>query len=247
MQLNDGDIKTALIDADIMLYRAAWKHEGDDIENAYETIDSMFEHIFYVTKCASYIGFLTGKFNFRKEIAKTKPYKGNRKDLVLPEHFDEIREYLINSWNCYVVDGLEADDALGICQTEMEDTIICSIDKDLLQISGLHYNWNKSEIINVSEDDAWYKLYQQALAGDSTDNIMGIPRVGEKKATKILSECYTSHDACVATMSAYGDYYKDDNHLTMYQENLDLVRICTSPKDTRLSEEFIIPEAHYIF
>jgi len=247
MQFRDGDIKTALIDADIMLYRAAWKHEGDDIEYAHETIDNMFEHIFHVTKCSSYIGFLTGKNNFRKNIAKTKPYKGNRKDMVIPEHLDALKEYLVETWGCEVVNGLEADDALGICQTQMDDTIICSIDKDLLQIVGLHYNWNNNSVTNVSEDDAWHKLYQQTLSGDSTDNIVGIPRVGEKKAIKILSECYTSHDACVATMNAYGDYYKDDNHLTMYQENLDLVRICTSTKDTRLSEEFIIPEPRYIF
>ena len=41
MQLNDGDVKTALIDADIMLYRAAWKHEGENVENAYKTIDAI--------------------------------------------------------------------------------------------------------------------------------------------------------------------------------------------------------------
>lgn len=247
MQLNSGDVKTALIDADIMLYRAAWKHEGDELENAFETIDAMFEHIFYVTKCANYIGFLTGKGNFRKDLAKTKVYKGNRKDVPMPEHFDSIREYLTETWLCEVVEGLEADDALGISQTQMDDTIICSIDKDLLQIKGLHYNWNKGEIIKVSEDDAWYKLYQQTLAGDPTDNIAGIPRVGEKKAIKILSECYSSHEACIATMNAYGDYYKDDNHLTMFQENLDLVRICTSSEDGRLKEEFNIPEPNYIF
>ena len=249
MQLNNGDVKTALIDADIMLYRAAWKHEGDDLDYALETIDAMFEHIFYVTKCANYIGFLTGKFNFRKDLAKTKVYKGNRKDMPMPEHFDAIKDYLINQWHCKIVNGLEADDALGICQTEMEDTIICSIDKDLLQIKGLHYNWNKGEVIEVSEDDAWYKLYQQTLTGDSTDNIVGIPRVGEKKASKILSECYTSHEASITTMKAYGDYYKDNEALAfnMFKENLDLVKICTSSKDERLKEDFIIPEPAYVF
>ena len=60
MKLNKGDVKTALIDADIMLYRAAWKHEGEDVESAYETIDAMFEHLFFVTKAYSYIGILTG-------------------------------------------------------------------------------------------------------------------------------------------------------------------------------------------
>tara|TARA_X000001382_G_scaffold101953_2_gene76662 strand:- start:2368 stop:3105 length:738 start_codon:yes stop_codon:yes gene_type:complete len=241
------NVKTALIDADIMMYRSAWKHEGDDIESAYESIDAMFDHIFVMTKCSSYIGFLTGKGNFRKDVAKTKPYKGNRKDMVIPEHLDAVRDYLIEQWKCDVVEGLEADDALGICQTEMKDTCICSIDKDLLQIEGLHYNWNKSEFTEVSENDAWFKLYQQTLSGDSTDNIVGIPRVGEKTAKKILAECYSPQEASIATINAYGNYYKDDNHLTMYQENFDLVKICTSLSDSRIKETFTIPQINYIF
>jgi 5'-3' exonuclease len=245
--LSKGDVKTALIDVDIMLYRAAWKHEGDEVERAYETIDSMFEHIFYVTKCENYIGFLTGKNNFRKEIATIKPYKGNRKDMIMPEHFDDIRQYLIRAWSCDVVDGLEADDALGICQTEMDDTIICSIDKDLLQIKGFHYNWNKGEVCNVTEYDAWQKLYEQTLSGDSTDNIVGIPRIGEKKAKKLLEDCFSVEEAKNISIFAYAEYYKEDNHLSMFQENHDLVKICTSSEDSRLSSKFIIPTVNYTF
>ena len=247
MKLSKGDVQTALIDADIMLYRAAWKHEGDDVENAYETIDNMFEHLFYVTKASQYIAFLTGKGNFRKDIAVTKEYKGNRKDAIMPEHLDSIRDYLINDWSCDVVNGLEADDALGICQTEMDNTIICSIDKDLLQIKGYHYNWNTQETSYVSEYDAWMKLYEQALSGDSTDNIVGIPRVGAKTAKKILAECFSIDEAKNVSLCAYKDYYKDDNHLTMFQENYDLVKICTSPEDSRLKNKFAIPSIKHTF
>ena len=249
MKLGSGEIQTALIDADIMLYRAAWKHEGDEIEKAYETIDSMFEHIFYVTKCSSYIGFLTGRGNFRKDIATTKVYKGNRKDMIMPEHLDGVRDYLVDKWSCDTVNGLEADDALGICQSEMEKTIICSIDKDLLQIEGLHYNWNKSEFINVSNYDAWQKLYEQTLSGDSTDNIVGIPRIGEKKAKKILVECFSEDEAERCSMFAYKNYYSEDEELAldMYKENFNLVKICKSSNDKRLKKEFIIPEVKYVF
>ncbi|BAQ92982.1 5'-3' exonuclease [uncultured Mediterranean phage uvMED] len=249
MEFHKKDIQTALIDADIMLYRAAWKHEGGDIEEAYETIDAMFDHIFHVTGCSSYIGFLTGRNNFRKKIATTKVYKGNRKDMVMPVHLDELRDYLINQWECDVVNGLEADDALGICQTEMQNTIICSIDKDLLQIKGLHYNWNKSEFFNVTEYDGWQKLYEQTLSGDSTDNIVGIPRVGEKKAKKILAECFSEEDAVNCSIFAYKNYYNEDEGLAldMYKENFNLVKICTSSKDERLDSEFLIPEVKYVF
>ncbi len=50
-------------------------------------------------------------------------------------------------------------------------------------------------------------------------------------------------------MKAYGDYYKDDEALAfnMFKENLDLVKICTSIKDERLKEEFVVPEPSYVF
>jgi len=247
MNLSKENIQTALIDADIMLYRAAWKHEGDDVENAYETIDAMFEHLFYITNASDYLAFLTGKGNFRKEIAVTKEYKGNRKDKIIPEHLNAIREYLIEKWQCDVVEGLEADDALGICQNEMDNTVICSIDKDLLQIKGYHYNWNTQESCYVNDYDAWMKLYEQTLAGDSTDNIVGIPRVGVKTAKKILAECFSVDEAKKVSLYAYKEYYKDDNHLTMFKENYDLVKICTSSDDSRLKDKFIIPNLKYIF
>ena len=248
MKLNKGDVTTALIDADIMLYRACWKHEGEEVELAYETIDAMFEHIFYVTKCLSYIGFLTGRDNFRKEIAVTKEYKGNRKDMPLPEHFDNVRQYLTKEWGCKVVDGIEADDALGICQTELDKTIICSIDKDLLQIEGLHYNWNNNEVSFVNQHDANRLVHKQTLMGDSTDNIVGIPRVGKVKAEKILSggEMEDSYeDIC---MNAYKEHFEDENEaLAKFKETLDLVYIARSPKDERFKEVFEIPEPMYVF
>jgi len=252
MKLSKGDVQTALIDADIMLYRAAWKHEGDDVENAYESVDSMFEHIFYVTKCVQYIGFLTGRGNFRKDIAVTKVYKGNRKDTIMPEHFDAIRDYIIEAWDCHVVDGIEADDALGVCQSNMDKTIICSIDKDLLQIEGLHYNWNKGEVKYVNQHEADRLIYKQTLMGDSTDNIVGIPKVGDKRAEKILSNTFDENgdvlsypDQC---LRAYLDYYKDEDLAKeKHDETYNLVYIAKHTDDYRFKEEFEIPEPSYVF
>ena len=248
MKLSKGDVQTALIDADIMLYRAAFKHEGGDIEDAYETIDAMFEHIFYVTKCVSYIGFLTGKGNFRKDIAVTKEYKGNRKDMVLPEHFDDIRDYLWDKWNCREVQGIEADDALGICQSNLDKTIICSIDKDLLQIEGLHYNWNRNEVSFVNEHEADKLVYKQTLMGDSTDNIVGIPRVGAVKADKILSEGDIAESNESICLKAYTQYFEDEDLAKeKYKETYDLVYIARDCDDPRFKEVFKIPQVNYVF
>jgi len=49
------------------------------------------------------------------------------------------------------------------------------------------------------------------------------------------------------SLCAYKDYYKDDNHLTMFQENYDLVKICTSSEDSRLKNKFAIPSIKHTF
>ena len=60
------------------------------------------------------------------------------------------------------------------------------IDKDLLQIPGNHYNFNKKTHRFVSDDEAHKLLMIQCLTGDRTDNIPGIKGIGPKKAEKIL-------------------------------------------------------------
>ena len=96
-------------------------------------------------------------------------------------------------------------------------TVICSIDKDLLQVPGLHYNWvhDRSERndtngkVSVSEDVGLRKLYQQVLTGDSTDAILGIRGVGPVTARKIiggvLAEEKLLFDACVVEWRKYLD------------------------------------------
>lgn len=90
----------------------------------------------------------------------------------------------------YSEEGDEADDALGIAQCQAgcgEDTIICSIDKDLDGIPGWHYNFSKNRKADgtyiVSEVNANRFFYKQILSGDSTDNIPGMFRKLGKKAT----------------------------------------------------------------
>jgi hypothetical protein len=81
--------------------------------------------------------------------------------------------------------GMEADDLLGINQTK--DTIICTIDKDLRQVPGQHYNFVKDEIFTVSVQQGLLWFYTQMLTGDASDNVSGIRGIGIKKATFFLN------------------------------------------------------------
>lgn len=129
---------------------------------------------------------LSGDGNFRDDFAKTKPYKGNRVQ-EKPMHYLYVRRTLME-WGAEVVAGIEADDALAISLCADPNAVLCTIDKDLNSVPGYHYNWDKGLKYKVDPNSAlWFFCYQM-LMGDSTDNVPGIPGMGEKKAHALLDE-----------------------------------------------------------
>ena len=191
----------ALIDADIVAYRVACTLEEDDAEDfVYARTEDLVDQILVNTEATEYRLFLTGKDNFRYTIYPE--YKAHRPK-EKPFWLEKCREYLKATFNAEVIDGQEADDALGIAQTE--DTIICSIDKDLLMIPGQHYNFVKDEFITVTPDEGIKHFYMQCLTGDRADNIKGIEKIGPKKAEKILAGCVTEQELFNAVREAYGN------------------------------------------
>ena len=163
-------------------------HEANDIKHSLDGIDIKLKEVLEAVCTQEYELYLTGKDNFRDKVAVTAPYKGNRK-ADKPFWYKEMRQYMVEAWDAKVVDGMEADDALGIaqCRDETEETVICSIDKDLLMIPGRHYNWKKKESQVIDEEQGDYNLCMQMLTGDSTDNIIGIKGIGPKTAEKLLA------------------------------------------------------------
>jgi len=193
----------ALIDSDILCYRVGAVTEEENENTAIETMAVYLEDMlmFDLLDCEEHELFLTGKQNFRFDVAVTAPYKGNRKDKAKPKHLPLLREYLQVSWDASVSDGQEADDDIAIRATELgEDCIIASIDKDFLQVPGWHYNFVKKVKKHVTPEEGLRFFYKQILMGDSADNIKGIFRVGEKKATKMLADLKTEqqfYQCCV--------------------------------------------------
>lgn len=136
--------------------------------------------------------FIGGERNFRDDVAVSYPYKGNRENARRPDHYDKIREYLVDVWGAEVQDGIEADDRLGIEQTD--ETVICSLDKDLDMVPGWHFNWVKQEKYFVTEDMGRLRFYSQLLTGDPTDNIVGIHRMGSVRAAEVLADMSTEQE-----------------------------------------------------
>jgi DNA polymerase-1 len=146
--------------------------------------------------------YLTGSGNFRKDLATIKVYKGQRPPK--PEHLPATRDQLVQQWGAEIVEGQEADDAIGIKATDLKgDCTIVSIDKDLLMIPGTHYNFVKKEWTEVSQEKGDYFFYKQLLTGDQVDNIQGVPGIGPKKAEKAYEGCTTVQEMYQKALEMY--------------------------------------------
>lgn len=157
---------------------------------ALEATRMQMDSIVKETKAKDVRCFISGTKNYRYKLAKQRAYKGNRDDSVRPVHYTAIRKYLRYYWRAEDVDGIEADDKISILARTSPKPVIATIDKDLDQIPGKHYNYMKKVFYDVDEEEAELFFYQQCLSGDSTDNIPGCYKVGHVKAAKAVQEAW---------------------------------------------------------
>jgi hypothetical protein len=202
----------ALFDSDIFAYRAASACEDEDEATAQRTLDRLIvdvlmcgvDNIYPDCFVDSWSMHLTGKNNFRYKIATTVPYKGNRVDKPKPKHLAFLRDYLVKEWGASISEGEEADDTIAIEATRLGDQcVIVSLDKDLDQISGWHYNFVKHLSYYIKPEEGLVKLYTQMLTGDAADNIKGLFRVGPVKAAKIIGDTTNELELYNKVLEAY--------------------------------------------
>ena len=152
---------------------------------------------------------------FRHEMYQE--YKGTRKPMAdeLRQQVPVIKEVL-RSMGVRIVEqaGLEADDLLGTiskrCEEQGLDVSIISGDRDLLQLASEHIKiripktkQGRTEVEDYYSSDvkARYQVTPEefidlkALMGDTSDNIPGVPSIGEKTATKIIVEYHSIENA----------------------------------------------------
>ena len=144
-------------------------------------------------------------------------YKGTRKPMAdeLRQQVPVIKEVLhamgVKTIECA---GLEADDLIGTlskrCENEGMEVTVISGDRDLLQLATEHVKiripktkQGKTEIEDYYAEDV-LERYQvtpkefidlKALMGDTADNIPGVPSIGEKTATKIITQYHSIEEA----------------------------------------------------
>ncbi|TFB25000.1 DNA polymerase I [Filobacillus milosensis] len=152
------------------------------------------------------VAFDAGKTTFRHKTYKE--YKGGRQKTPpeLSEQFPVMRE-ILDAFGIkhYELNQYEADDIIGTISKQADEnnkkTFIYSGDKDLLQLASNHvtvgvtrkgitdideYNPDQiKEKMGVTIDQI---IDLKALMGDKSDNIPGVPGVGEKTAVKLLNQ-----------------------------------------------------------
>ena len=177
-----------------------------------EYVDNFITKIVKDAKWDDFEVHLSGKTNFRKKVAVTKPYKGNRSG-ERPYYYLKVRDYLEEKYKASISDNEEADDTLAIAQTEdLDNTVLCTIDKDLWMVEGAKYDFKREESSYVTAYDGIRNFQYQMMTGDRVDNIQGVPKVGEVKAHRLLdaNEDVDGAWQSIAEMykTAYGSNYK---------------------------------------
>lgn len=151
------------------------------------------------------------KTNIRKRREIYPEYKAGRKPAP-PDFYDQIPllHELLEAfhWPLYELDDYEADDILGAFAKQAEEegieTCLLTSDLDALQLIGPHTKVYalKNGLSNIEEFhvDYFEKKYGinvhqfldlKALKGDSSDNLPGVPGIGEKTGIQLLQEFKT--------------------------------------------------------
>lgn len=208
----------ALIDMDLVVFRAAASAENDPLGIAIHRAEELLDNILNKVGASEYKAYISSDTNFRKEIYPE--YKAQRNP-VKPVHLLAMKEYAFTKMGAILSpQGLEADDMLGIEQDKnTHTTTICSLDKDLLQIPGLHFQWeigtskwNKPDNwLTQTELEGYRLFYQQAIKGDPTDNIKGIKGKGKVFAEKALADCTTE----LEMFNVVRELYSNDDEFKM--------------------------------
>jgi DNA polymerase-1 len=188
-----------LIDGDIIAFRSAisaqelWDDEiVIDSRKAIRNADKLIGEWMHGSRAKMPILTLSPKNggNFRKVI--NPDYKANRKGTDKPVAYNAVIEHLENNYKVSRIEGLEADDVMGIhgSNPRLKGSVVITIDKDLLTVPCKLFNPMKMKrpqmIRPFSADHAWMI---QTLMGDKTDGYAGAKGIGPKKAEAALGDC----------------------------------------------------------
>lgn len=190
-----------VVDADsipfIIEYRANKHHY--DAATMFFAIDN---YVYDIVRDDPYVLAFSDNSSFRNDIYDQ--YKANREKLTRTDEFYTCREHLMTNFNSISSANYEADDILYTCAVDNPGVIMASLDKDLLQVKGYHYNYSTRQKIYVGDEGKLVmngrKLFSSGdylvatllLSGDKADNIPGVRGMGPVKTFNALKDIPSS-------------------------------------------------------
>ena len=254
--------RIVIIDGNSLLFRAYYATAYPGVEimrsqdgtptNAIFAFSNMMNKIIGELKEGEclFVAFDAGKHNFRHDALET--YKANRKpapeDLV--KQFPIVRDFL-KALNVYQFEevGFEGDDIAGtvarLAEKEGYHVNLYTSDRDFLQLVTEEVNVNiirkgLSDVMVMTPElvketygfEPLQIIDYKGLRGDSSDNLPGIPGIGEKTAVKLIEE-YGNFDNILAhvddikgkvgeNIKANAELGKISRDLAIIQTNIDL-------------------------
>ena len=213
--------KLVLIDGHSILFRAFYgtppltNSAGLHTNGVYGFLNIMFKILDEEQADYLAVAFDLHAPTFRHE--KYPEYKGNRSPMPdeLREQVPLIREVLDSmTVPTLSMEGFEADDILGTVakryQGEDLEVSIVSGDRDLLQLADTHiriripktskgqttvYDYYPDDVVRDYQVTPNEFIDVKALMGDQSDNIPGVPSIGEKTATALISAWHSIENA----------------------------------------------------
>ena len=210
----DGQFTNAIYGFLTMLYKIKNEENPDAVAIAFDLKTPTFRH-------KAYAG-----------------YKATRKGMPeeLASQMEPLKKLLtLLGYRLVTCEGFEADDILGTlakaCEENGNECVIATGDRDSLQLvsdkTSVHLCSNKQDILYTPE-----KILEtygvtpkelieiKAIQGDTSDNIPGVPGIGEKTATALIAQ-YGSIENCYAHV----DEIKPPRASKNLKENYELAQM----------------------
>lgn len=221
-----------LFDGDMLIYRVGFKFEDSSEKECLDALSSSINWFAELCEADDVEMYLSCPRNESFRAKMNPQYKANRTDRK-PLHAQAIKDCLLTKYKAILPKDVEADDLIGIEQTaDPENTICCTVDKDILYgVIGGKCNFTSGDIFYTDEDDAKFFFYKQLLMGDKADNVAGIYKVGDVKATKYLQPYYGDEQALYSKVRELYEKEYGENARELLLMSGRMLKIQTVPNE----------------
>jgi len=250
------------VDPESVTFNHSPKLTGD-LKLGRKILTNTINKIYYESDVDKMTIVVQGSYNFRNSMAVTQPYKGNRitpKPILHRDISESLIEYGFGKHKVMQSEFIETDDYLSVCgwssynkakktrDKNKSEIVLMHIDKDIDQVPGWHYNYDRPEdgVFWLDSFQSALSFWRQTLTGDSIDNIPGIivteglkehysylklgRGIGKTSADKILCGIKSEKDMVNQVVHVYKYSFGDEWYIRL-EEVCRLLYLLRKPND----------------